>query len=187
MHVYSNRQRGSDSRNVLEMSQLLKGPKPFLNLFVVQDSQTVKTKGFYCKGRHHTPEDDCLLERLDRMIAGGRQVAQETAGKGISRTGWITHVFKRKGRSPEYLLLVEHQDSVLPALDDKVLGPPCEYFLCDLHQIRIFAQRPSLSIVHDQNVDLLQHPPQRISLAVDPKVHRIARNQRRARELLEYI
>ena len=39
----------SISRNILEMGQLLKGSKPILNLFVVQDSQTVKTKGFYGK------------------------------------------------------------------------------------------------------------------------------------------
>src|SRR4029077_4395258 len=127
------------------------------------------------------PEDNRLLERLDRMIAGGRQVAQEATGKGIPCTGWIPHVFKRKGWRPKHLLLIEHQDPILSTLDDEVLGPTREYFLCDLHQIRIFAEPPSFSIVHDQNIDLLQYPPQRLSLSVDPEVHRIARDQRRTR------
>jgi hypothetical protein len=45
----SNTQHTSASRNVLEMSQPLEGSKPFFNFFVVQDSQSVKTKGFYGK------------------------------------------------------------------------------------------------------------------------------------------
>jgi hypothetical protein len=45
----TNQHSESASRNVLEMSQLLEGSKPFFNFFVVQDSQSVKAKGFYGK------------------------------------------------------------------------------------------------------------------------------------------
>src|SRR5262245_34565775 len=44
-----NPQSEFESRKVLEMGQLLEGSKSFFNFFVVQDSQTVKAKGFYGK------------------------------------------------------------------------------------------------------------------------------------------
>ena len=50
------------------MSQLLKGSKPFLNLFVVQESQTVKTKGFYSKDAMTLPKIiACLKASTERL------------------------------------------------------------------------------------------------------------------------
>ena len=58
------------------MGQLFEFTKPSLNLFVIQDAQSVKTKGFYGKRGHDAAEDDRLLQRLgitagDQCIEGG--------------------------------------------------------------------------------------------------------------------
>src|SRR5512143_960029 len=115
------------------MGQALEGTETFLNLFVIQDPQTVKTKGFYGKRGHDAPEHDRLLEGLHRPISRRSQMTQKASCKGIAGTGWITHVFQREGGSAKDLLLVEHQHPILSAFDDEMLGPPRQDFLRHLH------------------------------------------------------
>src|SRR6187551_1401526 len=97
------------SRKVLEMGEALKRLEPILDLFVIQDSQTVKTKGFYGKGGHHASEDDRLFEGVHRPVARRREIAEKTARERVSGAGRVTNVLQRKGRRSEDLISVEHE------------------------------------------------------------------------------
>src|SRR6187549_1098266 len=132
------------SRKVLKMSEALERSESILDLFVIQDSQTVKTKGFYCKGGHHASKDDRLFERVHRTVPGGGKIAEKTSGERVAGAGWISDILQRKGRSPEYLSPGEHEHTVFPALDDEVLRAACQDLAGHFHKIGILAKRPRL-------------------------------------------
>src|SRR5262249_35487947 len=178
---------GQSRRDVLKMGELLKRPEAFLDLFVIQDSQTVKTKGFYGKRGHDASKDDRLFEGVDRPVPCCRQIAQKAAGKGVAGPCRIAYVFQRDGGGAKHLLLIEHEHPVLAPFDDEVLRPPCQNVLRNLHQIGIVAQRSRLAVIDDEDIHLLQHTPQRVSLTVNPKIHRVTGHERRARELLQDV
>src|SRR5262245_16698734 len=175
------------SRKVLKMSEALERSESILDLFVIQDSQTVKTKGFYCKGGHHTSKDDCLFERVHRTVPGGSKIAEKASGERDAGAGWIANILQQKGRSHEDLSPAEHEHTVFAALDDEVLRAACQDLAGDLHKIGILAQRPGLPVIDDQDVDLLEHPPQGLSFAVDPEIHRVTCHQGRTGKLGEHV
>src|SRR4051794_6372851 len=108
------------------MRQAFELPVTRLNLFVIQDAQSVKTKGFYGKRRHHAPEDNRLLHRFGRSVACRRQIAEEPARKRVARSSGITNILQRKRRCAEDLLFREHEDAVFASLDDEMLRAPGE-------------------------------------------------------------
>ena len=75
------------------MGEPFEGSETFLDLFVIQDSQTVKTKGFYGKRGHDAAKNDRLFELLERAVARRREIAQEAAGERVAGTGRIADIF----------------------------------------------------------------------------------------------
>src|SRR5262245_43740601 len=95
------------------MGEAFKCSESILDLFVIQDSQTVKTKGFYGKGRHHASEDDRLFERINRPIPRCCKIAEKAARECVAGAGRIAHILQRKCRSPEHLSPAEHEHAIL--------------------------------------------------------------------------
>src|SRR4030095_12754199 len=93
----------SVSRKILEMGETFERPESILDLFVIQDSQTVKTKGFYGKGGHHATEDDGLFERVDRPVSGRCKIPEKHARERVAGATRVADVLPPKHRGPEHL------------------------------------------------------------------------------------
>src|SRR6478736_488966 len=154
----------SVSRKILEMGEALERPESILDLFVIQDSQTVKTKGFYGKGGHHASEDDGLFERVDRPVSGRCKIPEEAARERVAGASRVADVLQRKRRCPEHLTSTEHQHAVFTPLDDEVLGPARQHRTGHFHQVGISSEGPRLPIINDENVYLFEHPPKGVPL-----------------------
>ena len=74
------------------MGEAFERPESILDLFVIQDSQTVKTKGFYGKGGHDAPEDDRLFEGVNRPVPRRRKIAEKAAREGVAGAGGIADI-----------------------------------------------------------------------------------------------
>src|SRR5689334_12902627 len=132
----------SISRKILEMGEAFERPESILDLFVIQDSQTVKAKGFYGKGGHHTSEDDGVLERVDRPVSGRCKIPEKAARERIAGASRVADVLQRKRWRPEHLTSTEHQHAVFTPLDDQVLGPARQHPVGHLHQVGISPEGP---------------------------------------------
>src|SRR5215217_9226315 len=148
------------------MGQTLELPVTRLNLFVIQDTQSVKTKGFYGKGRHHAAEDNRLLHRFGRSVSRRSQMAEKPAGEGVPGACRIANVFQGIRRRPKDLLIMKHEDAVFSALDDEILGSSRQHQLGHFQKIGILPERTSFAVVDDQRIHPLKHFPQCISYAV---------------------
>src|SRR4030095_13752537 len=98
----------SVSRKILEMGETFERPESILHLFVIYDSQTVKTKGCSGKGAHHASEDDGLFERVDRPVAGRCKIAEKAARERVACASRVADVLQRTRRCPEHLTSTEH-------------------------------------------------------------------------------
>ena len=84
-------------------------------------------------------------------------------------------------------LRVEHERAVLAFLDDHVLGPALHDPPRGLHEIRLFGELARLAVVERDHVDFLEQREQIGAPALDPEVHRVARDELRLAHLAQHL
>src|SRR4051812_48045051 len=117
------------------MCQTLEFAKPRFDLFVVENTQAVKAKGFYRKRRHHATENNGLTDGGLGEIPSGREISHKPTRKRVSSSRRVFHLLERKRRRAKHLLMIEHQHAIFAAFDNEMLGSPCQDRVRDLYEI----------------------------------------------------
>src|SRR5205814_993227 len=105
----------------------------------------------------------------------------------ISGARWIEHVLQWKRRREEDRFLGEHECAVFTLFDDDVSRAARHYPLRRLNEIRLFGELTCFRVVQSYKIHLLEQLENIGSPALDPEVHRIARDQLRPSHLSQQL
>src|SRR5208283_5221871 len=82
-----------------QVGEFAKDLKALVNLFAAQGLQPLRAKTFHGKRAHDPAVEQSPLQDFAAQLFLRRQIAHESAGKGIARSGGIFHLIERQ-RSP---------------------------------------------------------------------------------------
>ena len=111
----------------------------------------------------------------------------EAAGERIAGTGRIEHGFQRIRGRKEHAVTREHERAMLALLDDHVARPAFENPARGLHEICLLGELPRFAVIERDEIDAPEQLDEFGTAALDPEVHRVARDQLRLLHLVEHL
>ena len=122
-------------------------------------------------------------ERSPRL----REISHESAGERIAGAGRIEHRLERIRRREEDRRLGEHERAVLALLDHDVLRAALHDPARRLHEVELLGELARLGVVERDQIDALEQLEQIGTPALDPEVHRVARDELRLVDLRQHV
>src|SRR5215468_4431842 len=123
-------------------------------LFALEFAEAFGAEFFDGKAAHDGAVDHGPAQGGVVRTAAAGEIAHETSGERVARTGWIVRFFERKCRDGEHTTLVHHHGAVFAALDDERFRAELENVTGGEKEIVLVGELAGFRIIDHQDVNV---------------------------------